>query len=136
MTPNLHGPRLVIVVKVDETTWIPEAVQAYKRTLSRALRNSYELEQDPVIKVTYRSRCAMAVSFYKLIAERGAWDDDLIHDGELRWKIGTDKAKEDAILRWWIAAERGYETAQNNLAYILDQGTFLLRHARSFVQTH
>lgn len=72
--------------------------------------------------------CAMAVSFYKLVAERGAWDDDLIRDGEVRWKIGTDKAKDDAMLRWWIAAERGYETAQNNLAYILDQGVSLFQN--------
>lgn len=74
----------------------------------------------------------MAVSFYKLVAERGAWDEDLVREGEARWKIGTEKAKEDAILRWWIAAERGYETAQNNLAYIFDQGPF----KRTYMTSH
>ena len=41
--------------------------------------------------------------------------------------MSNERAKEDAMLRWWIASERGIETAQNNLAYILDQGMLLLR---------
>ena len=64
----------------------------------------------------------MALTYYKLVAERGAWLDDPVREGEARWKLGTDRAKEDAMLRWWIASERGIEVAQNNLAYILDQG--------------
>lgn len=66
--------------------------------------------------------CASAVSFYKLVAERGVWNDDLINEAEEGWDSGTERGKEMAILRWWIAAERGYEIAQNNLAYVLDQG--------------
>ena len=72
----------------------------------------------------------MAVSFFKLVAERGSWSDDLVREGEARWRLGTDNAREDAMLRWWIAAERGIECAQNNLAYILDQGRF--RHIARF----
>ena len=68
------------------------------------------------------SSCAMAVSFYKLVAERGVWDDDLLRDAEIAWMSATDQGKELAMLQWWIAAERGYEIAQNNLAYVLDQG--------------
>ena len=74
-----------------------------------------------------QSSCTMAVSFYKLVAERGSWSDDLVREGEAKWRIGTNKAKEEAMLRWWIAAERGVECAQNNLAYILDQGKW--RHS-------
>jgi SEL1 protein len=66
--------------------------------------------------------CAVAVSFYKLVAERGVWDDDLLHNAEIAWLSETDRGKEIAILKWWIAAERGFEIAQNNLAYVLDQG--------------
>jgi len=66
--------------------------------------------------------CASAVSFFKLVAERGAWDDDLLADAEAAWYSGTDRDKETAIIKWWIAAERGSEIAQNNLAYVLDQG--------------
>lgn len=68
----------------------------------------------------------MALSYYKIVAERGAWGDDPLRDGEELWKIGTERAKQDAILRWMIAAERGFEAAQNNIAYIFDQGSFLL----------
>ena len=31
------------------------------------------------------------------------------------------------MLKWWIAAERGSEIAQNNLAYVLDQDRSVLR---------
>ncbi|KAF9565588.1 HCP-like protein [Agrocybe pediades] len=76
------------------------------------------------------SSCAMSVSFYKLVAERGVWDDDLLRDAEIAWMSGTDQGKEVAMLKWWIAAERGYEIAQNNLAYVLDQDKSVLRLTR------
>lgn len=66
--------------------------------------------------------CAVAVSFHKLVAERGVWRDDLLRDADVAWSSGTDRGKEMAMLKWWIAAERGSEAAQNNLAYVLDQG--------------
>jgi SEL1 protein len=66
--------------------------------------------------------CAGAVLFYKLVAERGVWDDDLVDEAEFAWHSGTERGKEMAILMWWIAAERGSEISQNNLAYVLDQG--------------
>ena len=68
------------------------------------------------------SSCAMAVSFYKLVTERGVWEDDLLREAEIAWMTGTDHGKELAILKWWVAAERGSEVAQTNLAYVLDQG--------------
>jgi SEL1 protein len=66
--------------------------------------------------------CAMAVSFHKVVAERGVWDDDLLRDADVAWNSGTERGKEIAMLKWQIAAEQGYEIAQNNLAYVLDQG--------------
>ncbi|KAH7926991.1 HCP-like protein [Leucogyrophana mollusca] len=74
--------------------------------------------------------CATALSFYKLVAERGVWDDDLLRDAEVAWYSGTDRGKEIAILKWWVAAERGSEIAQNNLAYVLDQDRSVLRLTR------
>lgn len=68
------------------------------------------------------SSCAMAVSFYKIVSERGVWGDDLLRDAEIAWASGTDRGKEVAMLKWWIAAERGSEIAQNNLAHVWDQG--------------
>ncbi|OAX43674.1 HCP-like protein [Rhizopogon vinicolor AM-OR11-026] len=74
--------------------------------------------------------CASAVSFFKLVAERGVWDDDLLTDAEAAWYSGTERGKEIAILKWWVAAERGSEMAQNNLAYVLDQDRSMLRLTR------
>lgn len=68
------------------------------------------------------SSCAVAVSFYKLVAERGTWEDDMLRDADYAWSLGTERGSEMAMLRWWVAAERGFEVAQNNLAYVLDQG--------------
>ena len=77
----------------------------------------------------------MAVSFYKIVSERGVWDEDLLREAELAWMTGTDHGREIAMLKWWIAAERGFEIAQNNLAYILDQGqlasVYVLLHLTS-----
>jgi SEL1 protein len=65
---------------------------------------------------------ATAVSFFKLVAERGSWGDDLLREADMAWAKGTDRDMEMAMLGWWRAAERGSEIAQNNLAYVLDQG--------------
>lgn len=67
----------------------------------------------------------MAVSFHKLVAERGGWDEDLLRDGEIAWMSNAENGKEIAMLKWWMAAERGSEIAQDNLAYTLDQGFIL-----------
>ncbi|EAU91431.2 MMS2 [Coprinopsis cinerea okayama7 len=74
--------------------------------------------------------CAMAVSFYKIVAERGVWDDDLLREAEMAWMAGTDEDQEVAMLKWWLAAERGLEVAQNNLGYVLDQDKSILRLTR------
>lgn len=70
--------------------------------------------------------CAMAVQFHKQVSERGAWDEELPRDAELAWVAGTERSQELAMLKWWIAAERGSEVAQSNMAYLLDQGMILL----------
>ncbi|KAG6837064.1 hypothetical protein H0H93_015332 [Arthromyces matolae] len=76
------------------------------------------------------SSCTMAVSFYKLVSERGGWEDDLLREAEIAWMSPSEQSKEVAVLKWWIAAERGSEIAQNNLAYILDQDKSVLRLTR------
>ncbi|KAG6920181.1 hypothetical protein DXG01_004950 [Tephrocybe rancida] len=76
------------------------------------------------------SSCAMAVSFHKLVSERGGWDEDLLREAEIAWMSPSEQIKENAILKWWIAAERGSEVAQNNLAYVLDQDKSILRLTR------
>ena len=93
--------------------------------------------------------CGSAVSFYKLVAERGFWEDDHVTDAERLWDFNgvrtggrgkrtghkvpggssvnhviRDMDRDEAKLRWAVAAESGSEVAQNNLAYLMDQGTF------------
>ncbi|EPT02547.1 hypothetical protein FOMPIDRAFT_1143800 [Fomitopsis schrenkii] len=74
--------------------------------------------------------CSVAVSFYKVLTERGVWDEDLLGDAEELWELGTERGHEMAMLRWWVAAERGNEVAQNNLAFVLDQDKSILRFTR------
>lgn len=68
--------------------------------------------------------CSIAAAFFKVVSERGSWDEDLIQEGEEAWETGTPSGEQLAMLKWWIAAERGFEIGQNNLAFILDQGEF------------
>lgn len=72
--------------------------------------------------------CAVATSFYKIVAERGSWKSTLITEAERLWKSGGEQEKDAAVLRWMIAADRGVEAAQNNVAYILDQGPCSIRY--------
>jgi SEL1 protein len=73
--------------------------------------------------------CGIAVSFFKMVAERGSWKTDLLEGAYKMWVEGDEKDREGAKIRWWIAAERGVEVAQNNLAYVLDQGSFIVSPA-------
>jgi hypothetical protein len=82
------------------------------------------------------SSCTMAVSFYKLVSERGVWGDDLVRDAEAAWLSDSPQEKEIAMLKWRIAAERGSEIAQNNLAYNLDQGQNLIFRGRGYLTRH
>jgi SEL1 protein len=66
--------------------------------------------------------CAAAVSSLKIVAERGCWEDNFVQEAEEAWASGTEHGKDLALIKWAIAAERGYEVAQNNLAFVLDQG--------------
>lgn len=68
--------------------------------------------------------CSIAASFFKVVTERGSWDEDLIRGGERDWEMGSPSGKQLAMLKWWIAAERGHEIGQNNFAFVLDQGKF------------
>ncbi|KAI0343734.1 HCP-like protein [Trametopsis cervina] len=81
------------------------------------------------------SSCSISVSFYKLVAERGVWEDNILREAELAWNTGTERGKEMALLKWWVAAERGIEVAQNNLAYALDQDRSILRFTRFAPET-
>jgi len=67
-------------------------------------------------------RARFAVRCFKIALERGDWESPVFHLAAKAWKKG-DRHK--ALLGWMIAGERGYEAAQNNVAWILDRGKFV-----------
>jgi SEL1 protein len=64
--------------------------------------------------------CGAAVAWYKLVSERGSWNDNYLLDAEKAWARGEEEL---AMVGWFVAGEMGSEAAQNNLAYLLDRGT-------------
>ncbi|PVF93989.1 HCP-like protein [Serendipita vermifera] len=65
--------------------------------------------------------CPIAVSFYKMVAEKGTWKNNILAEAEKYWNSPDPSLREGAVVRWQIAADRGVEVAQNNLAYILEE---------------
>jgi SEL1 protein len=92
--------------------------EAFYYIASIHARRAMDPQSTPSLSV---GSCGVAVSFYKLVAERGSWRTDLVGEAERLWSSGGEAEKRAAKLRWWMAAEQGLEVAQNNLAYVLDQ---------------
>ncbi|XP_014666089.1 PREDICTED: protein sel-1 homolog 1-like isoform X2 [Priapulus caudatus] len=66
--------------------------------------------------------CHTSVELYKNVAERGEWSSMLM-EAHQQYKEGqTDLA----LIKYLLLAELGYEVAQSNAAYILDQGAHWL----------
>ncbi|WVW78646.1 hypothetical protein I302_100606 [Kwoniella bestiolae CBS 10118] len=63
--------------------------------------------------------CGVAVAYEKLVAERGNWDADFVGEADKAWLRGE---KDNAFLGWYIGAELGVESAQNNIAFLLEKG--------------
>lgn len=64
--------------------------------------------------------CGVAVGYYKLVSEVGAWDEDYIGEANRAWGRGEE---DKALLGWWLAAEMGSEIGQNNVAFMLNRGS-------------
>ncbi|KIJ51304.1 hypothetical protein M422DRAFT_223812 [Sphaerobolus stellatus SS14] len=104
--------------------------------------------QNPATADASAGSCPVAVSFYKHVAERGCWKEDLLSEADALWHAGDAKNRRsggrsrplklsdltreqhEAMLRWFIAAERGYEIAQNNIAWVLDQDKSSFRRSK------
>ncbi|KAI7866666.1 hypothetical protein BDF14DRAFT_1727995 [Spinellus fusiger] len=74
--------------------------------------------------VGLKASCQMAVSFYKSIAERGDWRSPIVETAYKQYKKGD---REKALIYYMMAAEKGYEVAQSNVAYLLDTDKQLLK---------
>ncbi|TKY88677.1 hypothetical protein EX895_002308 [Sporisorium graminicola] len=62
--------------------------------------------------------CRKALFGFKHTAEYGDWSTRISHKAEHAWRRG---ARQKALLGWALAGEMGYESAQNNVAYLLDR---------------
>ena len=62
--------------------------------------------------------CRTALSGFKHTAEKGDWSTRISHKAEHAWRRD---ARQKALLGWALAGEMGYESAQNNVAYLLDR---------------
>lgn len=69
-------------------------------------------------------QCRAALAGFKATAEMGDWSTRISHKAEHAWRRGE---RQKALLGWALAGEMGYESAQNNVAYMLDRAN---SHAR------
>lgn len=63
--------------------------------------------------------CGVAVAYEKLVSERGSWNEDFLLEADEAWARGEEGK---AMMGWYIAAEKGYEIAQNNVAFMREGG--------------
>ena len=61
--------------------------------------------------------CPTAVELYKNVAERGKWGDKLM-EAHTDYRRGRT---DEALVKYLLLAELGYEVAQSNAAFIMDR---------------
>ncbi|KAI9091006.1 hypothetical protein DFS34DRAFT_636418 [Phlyctochytrium arcticum] len=71
---------------------------------------------------TPQPNCDIAVRYYKMVAEKADWENPIVQNAYSKYVAGDI---EGAFLQYLFAAERGYEIAQTNAAWLLDQGTYI-----------
>ena len=62
--------------------------------------------------------CGIAAAYYKMVSERVEVLHSTLGEANEAWKDGRFT---DAMVRYMMAAEQGYESAQENVAYLIDQ---------------
>lgn len=82
----------------------------------------YNLAQMHATGTGVLSNCHMAVELFKNVAERGRWSEMLMEAHSLYREGNIDAA----LIKYTFLAELGYEVAQSNVAYILDQGESMM----------
>ena len=64
--------------------------------------------------------CGIAAAYYKMVAERVEVLHSTVGEANVAWQEGRFN---DAMVGYMMAAEQGYESAQANVAWLIDQGT-------------
>lgn len=78
----------------------------------------YNLAQMHATGTGVMRSCHTATELFKNVAERGTWSEMLMN-AHKAYKMGDIQS---ALMQYTVAAELGYEVAQSNVAFILDQG--------------
>ncbi|KAJ3332759.1 ERAD-associated protein [Blyttiomyces sp. JEL0837] len=81
----------------------------------------YRLGEMNVQGLGTQPNCVSGVSYLKSVVEKGDWFDGSVNRAYRYAKAGD---YETALLLYLFAAERGYEVAQTNAAWIIDQGLY------------
>ncbi|KAG0178792.1 ERAD-associated protein [Apophysomyces sp. BC1021] len=110
---------------VKHATTLTAAVQLFMIAAdAKHLLAYWYLAQLNLHGIGLKASCPMAVAFYKSIAERGDW---LHPTMDTAYKEYTKGDRDNALLYYMLSAERGYEMAQANVAYLLDTDKQLLK---------
>ncbi|KAK4058132.1 ERAD-associated protein [Microbotryomycetes sp. JL221] len=100
------------------TTYFEHAIRTDGTRAPDTFQSFYYLAELNARALNRDEQCPVAVSFYKIVAERGDWDHEVWWEAERALLKGDERT---ALLGYWIMAERGYESAQNNVAWIMDR---------------
>ncbi|CAG8554689.1 351_t:CDS:10, partial [Diversispora eburnea] len=63
--------------------------------------------------------CSVAAAFYKVVAERGDWLHSPFPNAHMAYVSGD---RDSALIYYLMAAEKGYDVGQSNVAWLLDKG--------------
>ena len=66
--------------------------------------------------------CCMTVQLFKTVAERGRWTQMFV-DAEIAFSAGDS---DSALVMYLLLAEMGFEVAQSNTAFLLEQGNYVI----------
>ncbi|ORX45589.1 HCP-like protein [Piromyces finnis] len=80
---------------------------------------SYKLASFYMAGEIVAEQCVFAASLYKTIAERASYYDELFEEAKMDLRRRNYDA---ALLKYIILSEQGYEIAQSNAAYLIDEG--------------
>ncbi|KAJ6104896.1 Tetratricopeptide-like helical [Penicillium sp. IBT 16267x] len=83
----------------------------------------YYLAEMANFGVGRQRHCGVAAAYYKMVAEKAEEMHSAIAESNMAYEAGD---KESALIPTMMAAEQGYENAQANVAYLLDEQRSLL----------
>ncbi|KAI8364186.1 hypothetical protein BD560DRAFT_333495 [Blakeslea trispora] len=121
---NPHAQVNLAIEYAQKESSMPLAVRLFTKAAdSKHLLAYWYLAHMNEQSIIPRPSCRVAVSYFKAIAERGDWLNPTV---EIAYQAYKDDDRENALLNYLLAAERGYEVAQSNVAYMLDKDKRML----------